>query len=247
MIATQDAVIIGRRGYDEWVGFWPGSEIEPFATFINGVAKQSGDLHAAGAAVDERARDRRRSGRVRAAPEGRSWRRHWRARQHLGRPGAARRRRCRRTPARDRSEHRGRRDDDSSTVCHRFSSSRSEARSHRLAICSSTIALFVGRCRVERQVRFEAGDSGRTRSPTFGGGEVSAEGVCLVASGGKPRRRPYRPGVSGPVAPRWIIRPGSNAPGRRRAGLGGDSNVLRSIGRWANPLVRWVAYGDLDH
>ena len=39
MIVTQDAVILGRRSYDEWVGFWPGSEIEPFATFINGVAK----------------------------------------------------------------------------------------------------------------------------------------------------------------------------------------------------------------
>ena len=39
LIATQDAVILGRRGYDEWVRFWPGSEIEPFATFINGVAK----------------------------------------------------------------------------------------------------------------------------------------------------------------------------------------------------------------
>jgi len=39
LIATQDAVILGRRTYDEWVGFWPGSEIEPFATFINGVAK----------------------------------------------------------------------------------------------------------------------------------------------------------------------------------------------------------------
>jgi dihydrofolate reductase len=35
----EDAVILGRRSYDEWVGFWPGSEIEPFATFINGVAK----------------------------------------------------------------------------------------------------------------------------------------------------------------------------------------------------------------
>src|SRR5687767_2686222 len=33
MIATQDAVILGRRSYDEWVGFWPGSEIEPFAKF----------------------------------------------------------------------------------------------------------------------------------------------------------------------------------------------------------------------
>jgi dihydrofolate reductase len=39
VIATQDAVILGRRSYDEWSEFWPGSEIEPFATFINDVAK----------------------------------------------------------------------------------------------------------------------------------------------------------------------------------------------------------------
>jgi dihydrofolate reductase len=39
VIATQDAVILGRRSYEEWSEFWPGSEIEPFATFINGVAK----------------------------------------------------------------------------------------------------------------------------------------------------------------------------------------------------------------
>jgi dihydrofolate reductase len=39
VIATQDAVILGRRSYDEWSEFWPGSDIEPFATFINGVAK----------------------------------------------------------------------------------------------------------------------------------------------------------------------------------------------------------------
>jgi dihydrofolate reductase len=38
-IATQDAVILGRRSYDEWSEYWPGSEIEPFATFINDVAK----------------------------------------------------------------------------------------------------------------------------------------------------------------------------------------------------------------
>jgi dihydrofolate reductase len=38
-IATQDAVILGRRSYDEWVGFWPDSEIEPFASFINAVPK----------------------------------------------------------------------------------------------------------------------------------------------------------------------------------------------------------------
>jgi len=39
VIATQDAVILGRRSYEEWSEFWPGSEIEPFATFINHVAK----------------------------------------------------------------------------------------------------------------------------------------------------------------------------------------------------------------
>jgi dihydrofolate reductase len=39
VIAAQDAVILGRRSYDEWAEFWPGSNIQPFATFINGVAK----------------------------------------------------------------------------------------------------------------------------------------------------------------------------------------------------------------
>ena len=39
LIATQDAVIFGRRCYTEWADFWPGSQIEPFAAFINGVAK----------------------------------------------------------------------------------------------------------------------------------------------------------------------------------------------------------------
>jgi dihydrofolate reductase len=39
VIATQDTVVIGRRTYREWAQFWPGSRIEPFATFINGVEK----------------------------------------------------------------------------------------------------------------------------------------------------------------------------------------------------------------
>lgn len=39
VIATQDAVILGRRSYDEWSAFWPDSDIEPFATFINDVPK----------------------------------------------------------------------------------------------------------------------------------------------------------------------------------------------------------------
>jgi len=39
VIAAQDSVILGRRTYEEWAEFWPDSEIEPFATFINGVTK----------------------------------------------------------------------------------------------------------------------------------------------------------------------------------------------------------------
>jgi dihydrofolate reductase len=39
VIAAQDSVILGRRSYQEWADFWPSSDIEPFATFINGVAK----------------------------------------------------------------------------------------------------------------------------------------------------------------------------------------------------------------
>jgi RibD C-terminal domain len=34
-----DAVILGRRSYDEWAEFWPGSDIQPFASFINAVPK----------------------------------------------------------------------------------------------------------------------------------------------------------------------------------------------------------------
>jgi dihydrofolate reductase len=39
VIEAQDAVLLGRRSYDEWARFWPDADLEPFATFINGVAK----------------------------------------------------------------------------------------------------------------------------------------------------------------------------------------------------------------
>ena len=39
VIATQDAVILGRRSYTEWAQFWPDSQIQPFAAFINKVTK----------------------------------------------------------------------------------------------------------------------------------------------------------------------------------------------------------------
>ncbi len=39
VIAAQDAVLLGRRTYDDWAAFWPTSDIEPFSSFINGVQK----------------------------------------------------------------------------------------------------------------------------------------------------------------------------------------------------------------
>jgi dihydrofolate reductase len=39
VIASQDAIILGRHSFDEWAQFWPSSQIQPFAAFINGVTK----------------------------------------------------------------------------------------------------------------------------------------------------------------------------------------------------------------
>ena len=39
VIASQDTVLLGRRTYNDWAEFWPTSDIEPFASFINGVEK----------------------------------------------------------------------------------------------------------------------------------------------------------------------------------------------------------------
>jgi dihydrofolate reductase len=39
VIRTQDTVLLGRGTYDYWVGYWPSSEFEPFASFINATPK----------------------------------------------------------------------------------------------------------------------------------------------------------------------------------------------------------------
>ncbi|GAA4156503.1 dihydrofolate reductase family protein [Leifsonia shinshuensis] len=39
VIGPQDAVILGRRSYDDWARYWPGKDIQPFSDFINGVTK----------------------------------------------------------------------------------------------------------------------------------------------------------------------------------------------------------------
>ena len=39
VIRGQDAVLLGRKTYEYWVDYWPTSDVEPFATFINGTEK----------------------------------------------------------------------------------------------------------------------------------------------------------------------------------------------------------------
>ena len=39
VIGTQDAVLLGRKMYDEWSNYWPKSDDQPFADFINNVHK----------------------------------------------------------------------------------------------------------------------------------------------------------------------------------------------------------------
>lgn len=39
VISTQTDVLLGRRSHDEWAPYWPASDVEPFATFINAVPK----------------------------------------------------------------------------------------------------------------------------------------------------------------------------------------------------------------
>ena len=48
VIQGQDDVLLGRGTYDYWCDYWPTSEVEPFASFINGTRKHvatSSDLN----------------------------------------------------------------------------------------------------------------------------------------------------------------------------------------------------------
>ena len=85
VIAAQDAVLLGRRTYDDWAAFWPTSDIEPFASFINGVQKfvVTSTPPRAGVAGDHARRGRPRRFRSRAQAAAR--RRHRDPREHLAR------------------------------------------------------------------------------------------------------------------------------------------------------------------
>ncbi len=39
VISSQTDVLLGRGTYDYWAGYWPTSDVEPFAGFINGTPK----------------------------------------------------------------------------------------------------------------------------------------------------------------------------------------------------------------
>jgi dihydrofolate reductase len=39
VISTQDAVLLGRRTFEKWAPYWPGSDMQPFADFINATPK----------------------------------------------------------------------------------------------------------------------------------------------------------------------------------------------------------------
>ena len=39
VIGTQDDILLGRATHDYWVDYWPTSDLEPFATFVNTTRK----------------------------------------------------------------------------------------------------------------------------------------------------------------------------------------------------------------
>jgi len=139
VIAAQDSVILGRRSYEEWAEFWPGSDIEPFATFINGVAKyvatstpldrKWANTTVVDGELVEFVRDlRNKPGADIGVHASIS------VAQALVAAGVVDELRVVIAPTIAPAG------EGSSTACRRFGSSRSEARPHRLAICLSTTA-----------------------------------------------------------------------------------------------------------
>ncbi len=41
IIETQDAILLGHKTYDYWVDYWPTSDFEPLASFINNTTKRA--------------------------------------------------------------------------------------------------------------------------------------------------------------------------------------------------------------
>ena len=84
MLARQGAVLLGRRTYDEWSRYWPTSDEQPFADFINAVPKYVVTSTPLAGELGQRAVGLGPAGGGRRGCEGarRRGRRHRRPRQH---------------------------------------------------------------------------------------------------------------------------------------------------------------------
>jgi dihydrofolate reductase len=69
IIGSQDDVLLGRRTYDDWAGYWPTSDLEPFASFIHTTRKHV-VTESARTGMGELDRRHHPGGRVRRRPEG---------------------------------------------------------------------------------------------------------------------------------------------------------------------------------
>ena len=74
VISTQSDVLLGRGTFDYWAGYWPSSDVEPFAGFVNSTPKHVftssplPDAWPGAVAVQERAEDH--VARLKAQPGG---------------------------------------------------------------------------------------------------------------------------------------------------------------------------------
>ncbi len=82
VIETQDDILLGRGTYDYWVGYWPSSNVEPFASFINSTPKHVFTSSDSGRGVGQLDGRRHAGRRVRRAAQAGRRRGHRHPRQH---------------------------------------------------------------------------------------------------------------------------------------------------------------------
>ena len=91
VLETQDDVLLGRGTYDYWVDYWPTSDVEPFASFINTTRKHVATSSRLTGQWNNTVRMTSPVDRLRARSEAAARRRHRHPRQHHARPVADRR------------------------------------------------------------------------------------------------------------------------------------------------------------
>src|SRR5687767_9060215 len=86
ILETQSDVLLGRGTYDYWVGYWPTSNVEPFASFINRTRKHVRDIERSRRSVEQHGADDDAGRRLRTRSQRTGGRRHRHTRQHGTRP-----------------------------------------------------------------------------------------------------------------------------------------------------------------